>query len=143
MRFWDSSALITIHVEQEHTRRTRALYEADPEVIAWVLTDVEMRSALRRLERDGDLVGSALAEAITRVDALWESVHAVELTDGLKARAKRLLAVHALRAADALQLAAALVTVRDDPDGCPFVCLDDRLSVAAAREGFTVIPEGP
>jgi predicted nucleic acid-binding protein len=141
MRFWDSSALVTIHVEQEHTDRTRALYRSDPFVVAWTLTDVEMRSALRRLEREGALAGSDAAEAIGRVEELWQAVSQVQLTDGLKARAKRLLAVHALRAADALQLAAALVFVRDDPDGCEFVCLDERLSVAAAREGFAVVPE--
>ena len=140
MRFWDSSALVTLHVEQQHTIQTRALYEADPDVLAWNLTDVEMRSALRRLERSSALVGTPLDDAIARCDALWESVHVVQLTDGVKARAKRLLASHTLRAADALQLAAALVAARDDPDGQGFVCLDDRLSTAAAREGFTVLP---
>jgi predicted nucleic acid-binding protein len=141
MRFWDSSALVTLHVEQELTNQTRSLYASDPEVVAWALSDVEMRSALRRLEREGRLVGRALADAIARVDALWESVHVVQLTDGVKARAKRLLAAHALRAADALQLAAALVVVDDDPTGHEFVCTDERLSASAAREGFVVLPD--
>jgi predicted nucleic acid-binding protein len=139
MRFWDSSALITIHVEHEHTGRARALYEADPDVVAWTLTDVEMRSALRRLEREGALLGPAVNEAIKRVEGLWDSVYTVQLTDGLKARAKRLLAAHVLRAADALQLAAALVAAGDDADGFEFVCLDQRLAAAAAREGFDVV----
>lgn len=141
MRFWDSSALVTLHVEQAHTVQTRSLYESDPSVLAWTLTDVEMRSALRRLERDSLLVGAPLVDATARCDALWESVHVIQLTDGVKARAKRLLATHSLRAADALQLAAALVAARDDPDGQGFVCLDELLSAAAAREGFTVLPE--
>jgi hypothetical protein len=59
----------------------------------------------------------------------------------LCAKALRLLGVHPLRAADALQLAAALILVRDDPAGRAFVCLDERLREAALLEGFRVLPE--
>jgi len=48
------------------------------------------------------------------------------------------LEIHALSAADALQLAAALVAVAGRPQGFGFVTLDDRLAVAAASEGFLV-----
>jgi len=67
----------------------------------------------------------------------------------VRARAARLLSLHPLRAADALQLAAALVWCRERTAEAPFVCLDDRLRLAAAREGFRVLPyaeevhEGP
>jgi len=54
--------------------------------------------------------------------------------------AKRCLMVHPLRAADALQLGAALVACGDDPHGFEFVCVDERLNEAARREGFTVRP---
>ncbi|HEY5868040.1 MAG TPA: hypothetical protein VI542_21185 [Candidatus Tectomicrobia bacterium] len=47
---------------------------------------------------------------------------------------------HPLRAADALQLAAALVWVQGHPIGQPFVCLDHRLRAAAQREGFLLVP---
>jgi len=60
--------------------------------------------------------------------------------DDVRARAQRLLAVHRLRAADSLQLAAALVWCRERPIGVGFVCLDDRLCGAAVREGFTMEP---
>jgi hypothetical protein len=46
-----------------------------------------------------------------------------------------------LRAADALQLAAALIWCEEQPAGEVFVCLDDRLREAARREGFTLVPE--
>jgi len=140
VRFWDSSALVTLHVAQAATEATRQLYSEDPEVLAWVLSDVEMRSALRRLEREEVLVGKDLASAIARVDGFWTTVNVVALTDPVKARAKRLVGAHPLRAADSLQLAAALVAFFDDPTGREFVCLDARLSTAAAREGFTVLP---
>jgi predicted nucleic acid-binding protein len=53
--------------------------------------------------------------------------------------ATRLLRVHPLRAADALQLAAAIIAAEDDPRSLPFVTLDDRLALAAEREGFPVV----
>ena len=44
----------------------------------------------------------------------------------------------ALRAADALQLAAALVWAKQLPRKRLFVCFDGRLAEAAGKEGFTV-----
>ena len=67
----------------------------------------------------------------------WRPVTALEPT---RARALRLVRTHALRAADALQLAAALVASEERPESLPFVCLDDHLRDAARREGFTVLP---
>ena len=68
-------------------------------------------------------------------------VAVVGATDQVRVRAGRLLAAHPLRAADALQLAAALVWSDDQPQGESFVCLDERLRAAAASEGFASVPE--
>jgi len=69
-----------------------------------------------------------------------DAANAVEPGNEICTRALRLLAVHPLRAADALQLAAALVWFRDHPAGLDFVCLDERLRTAALldrpRVGF-------
>jgi uncharacterized protein len=140
MRFWDSSALVVLHVQQEATARIRDLYARDPSVLAWVMSGVEVRSALCRLGRDGAVTPADLQEAITRAEAFWEAVHFVTLVDAVKGRAKRLLDIHPLRAADALQLAAALTAAYDDPLGWEFVSLDERLREAAGRERFTVVP---
>lgn len=56
-------------------------------------------------------------------------------------QAIRLLGLHPLRAADALQLAAALVWADRRPRGHPFVCLDAGLREAAHAEGFSVLPK--
>jgi len=48
--------------------------------------------------------------------------------------------VHSLRAADALQLAAALIWTEETTAGAEFVCLDQNLREAALKEGFTVLP---
>jgi predicted nucleic acid-binding protein len=45
-----------------------------------------------------------------------------------------------LRAADAFQLAAAIIWADGEPEGRNFVSYDKRLRDAARSEGFTVIP---
>ena len=57
----------------------------------------------------------------------------------LRQTAERLLRVHPLRAADALQLAAAIVAADGDPETMAFMTLDERLALAARREGFPVV----
>ena len=57
----------------------------------------------------------------------------------IRERALRALATHPLRAADAVQLAAALVAAEDRPRGHHFVCGDLRLREAATREGFDAV----
>ena len=60
-------------------------------------------------------------------------------TDAVRSTAQRLLRVHALRVADSLQLAAAVVAAEHDPVSLPLVSLDERLCDAAAREGFAIV----
>ncbi len=60
-------------------------------------------------------------------------------TDDLREQAQRLLRTHDLRAADAMQLAAALAWCSHRPRGRCFIGADNKLSEAAEAEGFTVI----
>ena len=140
MRFWDSSALVALLVAHASSSQLRTLYASDAEAVAWTLSDVEIRSALARLERDAALSNKDYQEAVSRAEALWKTLHVVSLVDTVKNRAKRLLGVHLLRSADALQLGAALTVTLDDPLGVEFVCLDERLTDAARREGFVLLP---
>ena len=63
----------------------------------------------------------------------------VQPSERVRSTAQRALRVHALRAADALQLAAAIVAAGEDRASLVVVCLDQRLTLAARREGFQVI----
>jgi hypothetical protein len=140
VRFWDSSAAVTLFVQQEHSATVRELYAADDQVLAWTLTDVEIRSGLARLLRERAIADKDFQDASQRAEWFWKGVHVVSLVDPVKTRAKRLLGIHSLTAADALQLGAALAATSDDPTTLGFVCLDERLRLAAMREGFSVLP---
>ena len=66
----------------------------------------------------------------------------VQPHDALRRRAERLLALHPLPTADALQLAAAIQWCRGATTSHEFVSFDQGLREAAYWEGFTVLPEG-
>jgi hypothetical protein len=72
------------------------------------------------------------------LDELVASSHVVVDVDAVKALARRLLRLHALRAFDALQLGAALQWAAGHPDTRIVHTLDARLALAAQREGFRV-----
>jgi predicted nucleic acid-binding protein len=139
--FWDSSALIPVLIAEARSAHMIALLASDRAPALWWAGPVECQSALHRRRREKILSPAALADALVRLDRLAEDVDVVTPKVPLRERAGRALAAHPLRAADALQLAAALVWVEDSPAGEGFVCLDDRLREAAGREGFQVLPE--
>jgi len=143
MRFWDTSALLLLLVDEPPREHLLTLLEADDELLAWWETPVEMVSALARREREGALTADEVAGALTAARALAESWHEIVPSDAVRRTAERLLRTHPLRAADALQLAAALIAADHDPTSLEIVCLDERLNVAARREGFTVLGDVP
>lgn len=140
MRFWDSSALLPLFVAEPHSEGVRALLGEDPSMIVWWASRVECGSAVHRLRREGALTTTEGARLLARLGEVIEAVEVVQPGDELATVALRLLASHPLRAADALQLAAALTWARGRPGGHEIVCLDDRLASAALLEGFAVLP---
>ena len=111
-------------------------------MVVWWSTEIECVSALVRLERDGSLASAGTADAVDRLAALAGAWREVQPISRVRQTAVRLLRVHPLRAADALQLGAAIAGAEDQPATLAFVTLDERLALAAEREGFPVIQPG-
>ena len=137
MRYWDSSALVPLLIYELASERLQRIYRADPGVSAWTLTPVEIASALARKSRGG-LDASSIAEAHDRLGKLRKNWSDVADVPRVRDRAMRLVDTHPLTAADALQLAAALVATEERPQAMGFVTLDAVLAEAARREGFAV-----
>ncbi len=142
MRFWDSSALVPLLVAEEQTPAVLRLLEDDAVAFVWWGTDVECASAIARREREGVLTAPSASIAFRRLGAISEGWAEIQPTSRVRTTAVRLLRAHSLRAADALQLAAAIVASEDRPASLPFVTLDDRLVIAADREGFPTVWPG-
>lgn len=139
MRFWDSSAVVPLLIREKATPAMQKLALGDPELLVWWATETECVSVIARLERDGDLTSDAAGDALARLDALAAGWHEVQPVRATRQAARRLLRVHSLRAADALQLGAAVVASEGEPATLEIVTLDDRLRDAARREGFVVV----
>jgi uncharacterized protein len=139
MKYWDSSAIVSLLIEEAATAALRALHDKDPEQTVWCLTPVEIASALARRGREGLAADQqeAIRSAMQMLSERWREIGSLELVRG---RALRLLNTHPLRAADAVQLAAALVACEERPPVLAFVCVDDRLRESARKEGFPVLP---
>ncbi len=135
VRFWDASALVPLCLDQPATAKALEFHAEDPELVVWWGTPIECASAIARLHRDGQLTATEEAQARSLLSALRASWFEVQPGDAVREQALRILRIHALRAADALQLAAALEWSGSPPEG-HMVTFDERLGAAAQREGF-------
>ncbi len=138
--FWDTSAIVPSFLRESASEQMEKLLGGDRQVAIWWATPLECQSAIHRRHRRAPLPDTALQEAFRRLKILAETAETVSPTDDVLRKAGRLLARHLLRAADALQLSAALVWYEEQQAGQPFVCLDHRLREAAGREGFELLP---
>lgn len=139
MRFWDASAIVPLLMAEPVTKTLQQLAAQGPAMLVWWATEVECASAIARLEREGTLDEPAVIDAFDRLKRLANGWHEVDPSDGIREAAVRFLRVHPLRAADALQLAAAFVAAERRPSSLEVVTLDDRLAAAARKEGFALI----
>jgi predicted nucleic acid-binding protein len=133
--FWDTSALVPLTVYQNMTPRVVALYRRY-DIVVWWSTPVELVSALARLVRmrQLDLADASRARGLAK--SLADSWAVVQPSEALRRRATELVEHYGLRAADALQLAAALEWCEGASQGRVFLTADRKLREAASLSGF-------
>ena len=139
MNFWDTSALIALGVNEPHRNAAIQILKRDERMAVWWGATVEYTAALSRREREGTLTPTNVSTLFGRLQALSRTWYEIQPTQRVKGVAEWLLRVHPLRAADSLQLAAALAAAEEDPASIGFVCFDARLNEAASREGFAIV----
>jgi predicted nucleic acid-binding protein len=137
--FWDASAIVPLLVAERTTPRMQALAARDSDMLVWWGSEVECISALARLERANALDAKGIELACGRLKQLGGGWHEIEPSEIVRENAVRFIRVHPLRAADALQLAAAFTASEHRPPSLQLVTLDDRLADAARKEGFTLV----
>lgn len=139
MRYWDSSALVPLVISELTTRRVVQWLTTDVAIVTWWGSSVECTSAIQRRVREGVLESHIAMQAASRLAQMSQSWHEIVPDAQVRETAIRILQTHPLRAADALQLSAALVAAGGAPGRLEFACLDDRLREAAGHEGFAVL----
>lgn len=138
LAFWDASALVPLCVQEITSRQAQSQLRNSAPVVWWG-TSVDIHSAIARLHRLGKLTDVEKKGALSRLALLSRGWREILPTDPLRDLARRVLDLHELRAADSLQLAAALTWCQQRPAKRTFVCGDQRLSKAAAFAGFSVL----
>ena len=133
--FWDTSALVPLCVCQGITPRAIALYKSY-EVVVWWATPVEIASALARLLRMRQIDSGDWTKAGKLAKSLADSWSVIQPSHALRAQAARLVDRYDLRAADCLQLAAALEWCEGVSQGRVFLTADQKLRAAARLSGF-------
>jgi len=133
--FWDASALVPLCVIQGTTRSIVGLYKRYPAVVWWA-TPVEIASALARLVRTREISSGDWAKARQVAAALADEWSVIQPSNALRTRATQLVDRYDLKAADAMQLAAALDWCENVPRGEIFLAADQKLREAAVLSGF-------
>jgi len=139
VRFWDSSALVPLLIEEKHSDACRQVFRTDPAQIVFCLSRTEILSALWRRRRENVLDDGEIRVAEARLESLahrWTEVHSLTR---VRDSAEEILRKHPLRAADSLQLGACIAIFGKQRRDREFVVLDDVLADAVRREGFKVI----
>jgi predicted nucleic acid-binding protein len=139
VKFWDVSAIVPLLLAERTTAHLQAIAQEDPDIIAWWNSAIECASALARLERDAALDTAAAQIAFQRLTRVADAWHEIEPSEVVRENTGRFLRVHPLRAADALQLAAAFVAAERRPASLQVITLDERLADAMRKEGFVLI----
>jgi predicted nucleic acid-binding protein len=140
VRFWDTSALVPLIIDEPTTPEVRRLLSRDREAIVWMFTSVELLSTLGRLGRISDGLADLMPGVRVEAMDLFNRWVAVTHVEGVRRRAERLVSVHPLTSADAMQLGAALLASGDRPETLEMVTLDQPLARCARLEGFRVVP---
>jgi uncharacterized protein len=130
---------VPLLISEPLTRRLQVLLERDAGMFVWWGSRVECMSALTRRERDGTADEQIMTRALHRLHEFEDQWQEIDPSDSLRDTAIRFLRVHPLRAADALQLAAAFSAAEQRPSSLTVVTLDERLQTAARKEGFDVM----
>ena len=140
MKFWDASAIIPLCIDEPQTKILQDIAKKDNAIVVWWGSLVECYSAFARLRRDGALKFEEEEQLRGILASLSDTWTEIEPSEDIRDITGRLLLNHPLRAADSLQLAAAIVWADKKPRGHHFVSLDFRLREAARKKGFSVLP---
>lgn len=140
MAFWDASAIVPLCCSQPSTVQVRKLRPELKRMVVWWGTPIEARSAFARLVREARLTPEGRVMAIRLLGQLRIAWDEILPTQKVRSLAEDLPDTHGVRAADAAQLAAALVWCRERTKQRPLVCFDEDLRKAATALGFLVRP---
>ena len=101
MKFWDTSAVVPLCVNEPRSAGVRTILAEDPSIVVWWATRTECVSAFMRQIRDKNLHAGGERQARHVLQTLARAWTEIQPSEVVRGTAERLLAVHSLPAADA------------------------------------------
>lgn len=138
---WDSSALVKLYADEDGAGEARAWGGL---IVVSALSLTEVVSAIWGKVARGELADepAAVLDRAFVADVRRGRFEVLPLADAVVARSLACVRRHKLRAADAIQLATALVAREADPGVRTMAVFDNRLRSAASAEGLELLPAG-
>jgi predicted nucleic acid-binding protein len=112
--YFDTSAIVPILIEEDGSAAAGAIWDQADRLVSVRLARVEARAALAQAGRLGRISAEQLDASKQDLDRLVDQLDLVDIDDHLVERAADLAEEQALRAYDAVHLAAALRLLDDD-----------------------------
>jgi uncharacterized protein len=139
--YLETSALVKLYVREPGTDRLLQLAGIlENRLTVLALTQVELRSAIRRRERAGDIDPNSASRILDRFQQHLEARFLRQvLTDAVLDDASEMIDRYALRAYDAIQLAGCLAVKMTGTEPPTFVCSDQQLLEAARSEQLSIL----
>jgi len=140
--YLDSSAWVKRYCQEPGSAWVTRLFAQTPTLACSTLGVIEVTAALSRKAKAGELDAAACQAKLALAGRDWAGFMALELTAEILERARQAACDRALRAADAIHLAATLVLRSDfaEPgDGVVLITSDHELGSAALAEGIPVV----
>lgn len=134
--YLDTSALLKLYVQEDHTDYVRSLVGRAEAVTTSVVAYPEARAALVRAADERRLDPRTHASRVALLNADWNSYVVIGLTGLVAQLAGELAEKHRLRGFDAVHLASAISTPSED--SVTFLAFDERLTAAAGAEGLSL-----
>ncbi len=131
--------MIKLLVPETGSDEAHAAYAEASSILCASVGYVEATSVLARMRKGERITSGQLREKQEILEQLWRSAGVHATSDALVDSAARLAREDALRAYDAVHLAAALSFAQAEP--LEFACWDRELRAAAKRRGFALVPE--
>lgn len=135
--YFDTSAIVPLLVDETGTPAAREIWLSAGSLVSVRLVRVEARAALAQAARTGRISPPHLRSSVSELEGLLAQLAFVDVDDALVGHAGDLAESLALRAYDAVHLAAAIQVTAGD---LVLVAGDRALLAAAKSVGLTVAP---
>jgi predicted nucleic acid-binding protein len=139
MLYLDTSALVKLYLDEPGRKAVTAAVSSETIVATQEIAYIEANAAFARAEREKRLDHPELERLRSDFQRDWPSYLVLKVSQPLLEQAVKLVDSFALRAYDAMHLAAAQTLAHETGEQIAFACFDRRLNRAAEVLGMRLV----